>query len=78
MIENDLPSAAVIIALFEGASVRRRAHEIVTQVVAANWQEFADKLAPCADFFLTRLYTLPPRYVIPAEEPVKESSPPRG
>jgi hypothetical protein len=55
MIENDLPSAAEIIALFEGASLRRRAHEIVTQVVAANWQQFADKLALRADSFLARL-----------------------
>jgi ubiquinone/menaquinone biosynthesis C-methylase UbiE len=55
MLENDLPSAVEIIALFEGASLRRRAHEIVTQVVAANWQEFADKLALRADSFLARL-----------------------
>jgi hypothetical protein len=55
MLENDLPSAAEIIALFEGASLRKRAHEIVTQVLAANWQEFADKLALRGDSFLTRL-----------------------
>jgi hypothetical protein len=55
MIENELPSAAEIIALFEGASLRRRAHETVTQVVAASWQEFADKLALRADSLLARL-----------------------
>jgi hypothetical protein len=55
MLENGLPSAAEIIALFEGASLRKRAHEIVTQVVAANWQEFVDKLSLRADSFLTRL-----------------------
>jgi ubiquinone/menaquinone biosynthesis C-methylase UbiE len=55
MRENDLPSAAEIIALFEGATLRGRALEIVTQVVAANWQEFADKLALRADSLLARL-----------------------
>jgi SAM-dependent methyltransferase len=55
LINNDLPSVAAIIALFEGASLRLRAHEIVTQVVAANWQEFADKLALRAYSFLARL-----------------------
>jgi ubiquinone/menaquinone biosynthesis C-methylase UbiE len=55
MIENELPSAAETIALFVGASLRRCAHEIVTQVVAADWQKFADKLALRADSFLARL-----------------------
>jgi hypothetical protein len=45
LLENDLPTAAEIIAMFEGVSLRRPAHEIVTHVVAANWREFADKLA---------------------------------
>ena len=52
---EDLPSTAEILALFEGASLRRRAHATVTQVVAATWQEFADKLALRAYSFLARL-----------------------
>jgi ubiquinone/menaquinone biosynthesis C-methylase UbiE len=55
MLAADLPSAADIIALFEGAGFRSRVHEIVPHVVATGWQEFADKLALRADSFLARL-----------------------
>ena len=55
MVDADLPSSADVIALFEAAGLTSRAHETVTQTVAASWQEFADKLALRADFFLARL-----------------------
>jgi len=55
MVDADLPSSADVVALFEAAGLRSRAHETVTQVIAASWQEFADKLALRADSFLARL-----------------------
>jgi ubiquinone/menaquinone biosynthesis C-methylase UbiE len=55
MLEADLPSSEDIVTLFAAAGLRSRAHEIVTQTVAASWQEFADKLALRADSFLARL-----------------------
>jgi SAM-dependent methyltransferase len=55
MVAADLPSSEDIVALFEAAGLRSRAHEIVTHTVAAGWQEFADKLALRADSFLARL-----------------------
>ena len=55
MVATDLPSSEDIVALFEAAGLRSRAHEIVTHTVAGSWQEFADKLALRADSFLARL-----------------------
>jgi ubiquinone/menaquinone biosynthesis C-methylase UbiE len=55
MVDADLPSSEDVVALFEAAGLRSRAHEIVTHTVAASWQEFADKLALRADSFLARL-----------------------
>ena len=52
---NELPSCADVIALFEAAGFRTRAHEPVMHAVAGSWQELADKLALRADSFLTRL-----------------------
>jgi ubiquinone/menaquinone biosynthesis C-methylase UbiE len=55
MDDAELPSSEDVLALFEAAGLRSRAHEIVTHTVAASWQEFADKLALRADSFLARL-----------------------
>ena len=55
MVDAELPSSEDVVALFEAAGLRSRAHEIVTHTVAASWQEFADKLALRADSFLARL-----------------------
>ena len=55
LVDAELPSSEDVVALFEAAGLRRRAHEIVTHTVAASWQEFADKLALRADSFLARL-----------------------
>jgi hypothetical protein len=55
MLQADLPSAAEIIALFEAAGLKYRTHECVSQVLATDWQQFADKLALRADSFLARL-----------------------
>ena len=52
---DELPSSADVIALFEAAGFRSRAHEPVLHAVAASWQELADKLALRADSFLARL-----------------------
>ena len=55
MLKADLPSAAEIIVLFEAAGLRNRAHQLVTQMLATDWQQFTDKLALRADSFLARL-----------------------
>jgi SAM-dependent methyltransferase len=55
MVAADLPSSEDVVALFETAGLRSRAHEVVTHRAAASWQEFADKLALRADSFLARL-----------------------
>jgi ubiquinone/menaquinone biosynthesis C-methylase UbiE len=53
--ESQLPSRDEIIALFEQASLRLRAYELVPHTLAASWHELADKLALRADSFLARL-----------------------
>jgi ubiquinone/menaquinone biosynthesis C-methylase UbiE len=55
MVKADLPSAGEIIILFEAAGLRSRTHQLVTQTLATDWQQFADKLALRADSFLARL-----------------------
>jgi ubiquinone/menaquinone biosynthesis C-methylase UbiE len=55
MLKADLPSAAEIIILFETTGLRSRTHQLVTQTLATDWQQFADKLALRADSFLARL-----------------------
>jgi ubiquinone/menaquinone biosynthesis C-methylase UbiE len=55
MLHADLPSAADIITLFETAGLSSRTHQLVTQTLATDWQQFADKLALRADSFLARL-----------------------
>ena len=55
MVDADLPSSADVIALFEAAGLKSRAHQTVTQTVADSWKAFADKLALRADSFLARL-----------------------
>jgi ubiquinone/menaquinone biosynthesis C-methylase UbiE len=55
MLKADLPSAAEIITLFEAAGLKCRTHQLVTQTLASDWQQFADKLAVRADSFLARL-----------------------
>ena len=55
MLKADLPSAAEIIVLFEAAGLRNRTHQLVTQMLATDWQQFTDKLALRADSFLARL-----------------------
>ena len=52
---DELPSSTDVIALFEAAGFKSRAHEPVMHAVAASWQELADKLALRADSFLARL-----------------------
>ena len=47
MLKANLPSAAEIIVLFEAAGLRNRTHQLVTQTLAADWQQFTTP-PPCA------------------------------
>ena len=53
--DAQLPSRDEVIAVFERAGLRLCAYQLVSQPLAANWQEFADKLALRADSFIVRL-----------------------
>ena len=53
--DAQLPSRDEVIALFEGEGLRLCAYQLVLQPLAANWQQFADKLALRADSFMVRL-----------------------
>jgi ubiquinone/menaquinone biosynthesis C-methylase UbiE len=55
LIEQTLPSNAAVANPYEGAGFRTAAHELIQQCVAANWQEFADKIALRADSLLARI-----------------------
>jgi ubiquinone/menaquinone biosynthesis C-methylase UbiE len=55
LIEQTLPSNAAICSLFEAAGFNTRAHDLITQRVAAHWQEFSDKIALRADSVLARI-----------------------
>ena len=55
LIEQTLPSNAAVPNQFENAGFKTRAHELVQQCVAANWQEFAEKIALRADSLLVRI-----------------------
>lgn len=55
LIEQTLPSNAAVRSWFEGAGFKARAHDLVTQRVAAHWQEFSDKIALRADSVLARI-----------------------
>jgi SAM-dependent methyltransferase len=55
MIENELPSRDEVVAMFENAGLRLTAYQRVSQPVATDWNELADKLAMRADSFLARL-----------------------
>jgi ubiquinone/menaquinone biosynthesis C-methylase UbiE len=55
MVKADLPSADEIITLFAAAGLRSRTHQLVSQTLATDWQQFADKLVLRADSFLARL-----------------------
>jgi SAM-dependent methyltransferase len=54
-IEQTLPSNAAVRGWFEGTGFNTCAHELVTQRVAAHWQEFSDKIALRADSVLARI-----------------------
>jgi ubiquinone/menaquinone biosynthesis C-methylase UbiE len=55
LIEQTLPSNATVRSWFEGAGFSTRAHDLITQRVAAHWQEFSDKIALRADSVLARI-----------------------
>jgi ubiquinone/menaquinone biosynthesis C-methylase UbiE len=55
LIEQTLPSNAAVCSWFEGAGFDMRAHDLITQRVAAHWQEFSDKIALRADSVLARI-----------------------
>jgi ubiquinone/menaquinone biosynthesis C-methylase UbiE len=55
LVEQTLPSNAAVRSLFEGAGFNTRAHDLITQRVAAHWQEFADKRTLRADSLLVRI-----------------------
>jgi hypothetical protein len=55
MMENELPSRDGVVAMFENAGLRLSAYQRVLQLLATDWNEFADKQAMRADSFLARL-----------------------
>jgi len=55
LIEQTLPSSAVVLSLFEGAGFKTLAHDLVPQRIAAHWGEFADKIELRADSILARI-----------------------
>jgi SAM-dependent methyltransferase len=55
LIDSDLPSRRDIEAVFAVSGFTPVAHEVVTQVAAANWPSFVEKSALRANSFLARL-----------------------
>jgi SAM-dependent methyltransferase len=55
MIETELPSRDEILAMFENVGLRLSAYQRVSHLLAASWDELADRLALRADSFLARL-----------------------
>jgi ubiquinone/menaquinone biosynthesis C-methylase UbiE len=55
LIDSELPSRTDILTNFTAAGFTAAVHEIVTQVIAPDWQSFVDKSATRADSFLARI-----------------------
>jgi ubiquinone/menaquinone biosynthesis C-methylase UbiE len=55
LIESDLPSRRDIEAVFSADGLTPVVHEVVTQIIAADWPRFVEKTALRADSFLARL-----------------------
>ena len=55
MLDADFPSSDEISSNFAAAGFTPRHHEIVTEVIAADWPSFVRKSALRADSFLARL-----------------------
>ena len=55
LLSERLHSTDRIVASFQDAGFRLRAHELVDSVTAQNWREYAQKLAYRADSILTQL-----------------------
>jgi hypothetical protein len=55
MLDAELPSSDEIRSNFAAADFTPRHHEVVTEVVAADWPSFVRKSALRADSFLARL-----------------------
>lgn len=55
IIQTQLPSRARLDVVFEGAGFVPAGHECLTHEVAANWEEYADKISMKADSFIAQL-----------------------
>jgi ubiquinone/menaquinone biosynthesis C-methylase UbiE len=55
MFEAELPLRDDVVRTCEALGLRLHAYQLVMQPVAANWAEFADRMALRADSFLARL-----------------------
>jgi hypothetical protein len=55
MIDCELPSRDEVVAMFENAGLCLTAYQRVSHLLAADWNELAEKLAMRADSFLARL-----------------------
>jgi ubiquinone/menaquinone biosynthesis C-methylase UbiE len=55
LVEEHLPSVAMMRATFVGAGFAPAAHEIVVSPTAANWSECADRIALRGDSLIVRL-----------------------
>jgi SAM-dependent methyltransferase len=55
LIESDLPSRQDIEAVFSAGGLTPVVHQVVTQIIAADWPRFVEKSALRADSFLARL-----------------------
>lgn len=55
LIDSQLPARRDILANFTAAGFTSAVHEIVTQVIASDWQGFVEKSATRVDSFLARI-----------------------
>lgn len=55
LIDSQLPTRQEIIAVFTAVGFNLAVHQVLTQVVAADWRAFVDKSATRADSFLARI-----------------------
>jgi hypothetical protein len=55
LIESDLPLRRDIEAAFSAGGLTPVVHQVVTQIIAADWPRFVEKSALRADSFLARL-----------------------
>jgi ubiquinone/menaquinone biosynthesis C-methylase UbiE len=55
LIDSDLPARREIEAVFSAGGLTPVVHQVVTQIIAADWPRFVEKSALRADSFLARL-----------------------